>query len=105
MRNCKSKSKFDPFIDCLHRFAKKTFKQSSEGKYWKRFKNVLMKRDDGGISIGDMTFCKHRETSSLMDRNQASSLLAVAVSVRVDIYKLVQPATDSEETNEIKPVS
>jgi U3 small nucleolar RNA-associated protein 15 len=37
-----------------------------------------------------------------MDQQQASSLLASAVSVRVDIYKLVQPV-DSDEASEIKP--
>lgn len=64
-----------------------------------------MKRDEGAISIGDLSFCKHQTTSSLMDRQQASSLLACAVSLRVDIYKLVQPENSEDAPSEIKPAS
>ena len=40
-----------------------------------------------------------------MDRQQASSLLACAISLRVDIYKLVQPEDSEETPDEIKPAS
>jgi|688.fasta_scaffold627529_1 hypothetical protein len=33
----------------VKKFAKKDFKHSAEGKYWKKFKNVLLQRDEGGI--------------------------------------------------------
>jgi hypothetical protein len=29
----------------VKKFAKKSFKQQAEGKYWKKFDNVLLKRD------------------------------------------------------------
>ena len=64
-----------------------------------------MKRDDGGISIGDLSFCKHQAATSLMDRQQASSLLACAISMRVDIYKIVQPEDSEDAPDEIKPSS
>ena len=51
---------------------------------------MLLERDESNIQIGDITFCKN-DGASAMEMQQASSLMAVAVSMRVDIYKLVQP--------------
>lgn len=63
----------------LCRYANKGYKQSTEGRYWKKFQNVLMERDQSAMQIADVAFC-HGQA--------ASNLMALAVSARVDLYRL-----------------
>lgn len=81
----------------VKKFPKKTYKQSAESRYWKKFTNVLLERDPSQMQIGDLTFCRNTGV-------QESSLLAVAISARVDLYKLTQPEGDDLEDG-IKPFS
>ena len=39
------------------RFPKKEFKQQKEGRYWKKFKNALLERDQSHLQINDVDFC------------------------------------------------
>ena len=73
----------------VNRFAKKSYKHSQESRYWKQFKNVLMERDEGGLQIGEVNFCKG---------NDKPYLMAAAVSARVDIYSLTQPTGEDCKT-------
>ena len=65
------------------KFAKKPYKQSKEGRHWKKYSNVLMERDPSGIQYTDVTFCEGKAKANLM---------ASAISARVDIYSLSQPS-------------
>ena len=62
------------------RFAKKSYKHSQESRYWKRFKNVLLEKDES-MQLTDVSFCQ----------GEKPYLMAAAVSARVDIYSLTQP--------------
>ena len=65
----------------VFRFPKKEFKQQKEGRYWKKFKNTLLERDQSHLQINDVTFCDSEAQAN-------ARLFAVAISARVDIYKL-----------------
>lgn len=61
----------------LYRFSKKSYKQSQESRYWKRYQNVLMEKDES-MQISDISFCK----------GEKPYIMAAAVSAKVDIYSL-----------------
>ena len=65
----------------VYRFPKKEFKQQKEGRYWKKFKNALLERDQSHLQINDVAFCDS-------ETKENARLFAVAISARVDIYKL-----------------
>lgn len=59
------------------RFPKKSYKHSQESRYWKKYQNVLMEKDEN-MQINDISFCK----------GEKPYLMAAAISARVDIYSL-----------------
>ena len=91
----------------LSRFAKKTFKQSREGRYWKKFRSVLMERDPSGIQYADVCFCPDGALNPVQKDRNASRMLATAISARVDIYNLHMVPEDAgeEELMKLSPTS
>ena len=71
-------------INPSYRYPKKSFKHSQEARYWKKFQNVLMEKDSEGMLRSDIHFCSRDKPY----------LMATAISARVDLYKLTQPATE-----------
>eukprot|EP00347_Sterkiella_histriomuscorum_P009274 403341835 len=76
------------------RFPKKSYKHSQETRYWKKYQNVLMEKDES-LQISDISFCK----------GEKPYLMAAAVSARIDIYSLTQPEGDDFNDDKLKPIS
>ena len=70
----------------MFRFAKRGFKESQvDAKYWKKFENTILERDKSGILTLDINFCEGAKHANLC---------AMAISARVDLYKMVKKDLD-----------
>lgn len=67
----------------IKKFQKKAYKNPAESRYWKKFKDVVKQKNNQ--SIMDASFC-----------GDTPDYLCVAVSAKVDIYKITQNLYESE---------
>ena len=77
----------------IKKYPKKEHRNPAELKYWKKFKTSLIAKDE--LSISDIHFCQNKP-----------NLVAVAVSARVDLYRLTrQEAKEEGHDPEMKPIT
>ena len=80
------------------RFPKKSFKHSQESRYWKKFENVLLEKEDAEATMIRSEVCFCPSNTQAADK---SNMLATAVSARVDFYRVY--ANESEDADKMKP--
>ncbi|CAI2366443.1 unnamed protein product [Moneuplotes crassus] len=67
----------------VKKYTKKTYKNPAEARYWKKYKDVVKQKNTH--SIMDVAFC-----------NDMPDYLCVAVSAKVDIYKITERLFESD---------
>ena len=72
----------------VKRFAKKSFKHSQDGRYWKKFDTVYAQMEKGFMT-NEISFCRPQSGQQFKEsEKKLSGMVATATAVRVDVWKL-----------------